>query len=303
VTLRRLFSLCAFSFLLTPTLFAQPSAPQKEPAPQDRESFFRSIVVEPGETVSDVECIFCSVTIRGTAKGDVAAIWGSVVVEGTVDGDVAAIGGSLFASAGSHINGNAAAVGGRIVKEDDAKITVEESVPYIYLPGQRQFVLPGALYFLACSLVLALLPLVILRTRRVQNLNDACRFHPWLALFLGAILMAAIIYLLSVTEKFGSFEDAADYVLIAVLFVLLMPGCAGVSLALGRLFMRDAGAWLAVFLGAFLLALLSLVPLLGLLIFVIAWVLALGATSLACFGFASVNPSAQAPSTPAPGSS
>ncbi len=114
--LRRVHFAWVLVLASTSLLLASQGTPApKSPEPQDRESYFRSIVVERGNTLGNVVCIFCSVTVLGTVKGDVAAIWGSAVVEGVVEGDVAAVGGSIRATAGSRIDGDAAAVGGRVV--------------------------------------------------------------------------------------------------------------------------------------------------------------------------------------------
>lgn len=54
-----------------------------------------TVVVEAGETVSEVNAFAGSVIVRGTVTGDVSAVAGNVLVTGTVEGDLDAATGNL----------------------------------------------------------------------------------------------------------------------------------------------------------------------------------------------------------------
>ena len=110
-----------FRFLAISVLLAAPALAQKK---SDRFQFNHDIIVEPGETSGDLECMNCSIFVRGEVAGDVSVIHGNVVIEqgAKVTGDVSTVLGDLRLQSGSQIQGDAAAVGGTVRRAPDATI-------------------------------------------------------------------------------------------------------------------------------------------------------------------------------------
>ena len=110
-----------FRFLAISVLLAAPALGQKK---SDRFQFNHDITVEPGETSGDLECMNCSIFVRGEVAGDVSVIHGNVVIEhgAKVTGDVSTVLGDLRLQSGSQIQGDAAAVGGTVRRAPDATI-------------------------------------------------------------------------------------------------------------------------------------------------------------------------------------
>lgn len=75
-----------------------------------------SIVVEDGETVSEVNAVGGSVIIHGTVTGDVSGAAGNVLITGTVDGDVSVATGNLVIS--GTVGGDVSAGAGNVHVEE-----------------------------------------------------------------------------------------------------------------------------------------------------------------------------------------
>ena len=112
---RTLFRILAISIVLAAPALAQPSS---------RFQLNHDIIIEPGQTSGDLECVNCSIFVRGEVAGDVSVIHGDLVIENgaKVTGDVAAVIGDVRLQSGSQIRGDAAAVGGTVRKAPDATI-------------------------------------------------------------------------------------------------------------------------------------------------------------------------------------
>ncbi|MEF8807625.1 polymer-forming cytoskeletal protein [Natronomonas sp.] len=79
-----------------------------------------NIVVEEGETVSEVNAVGGAVIIRGTVTGDVSGAAGSVLVTGTVEGDVNVATGDLRIA--GNVGGDVSAAAGRVYLEEGATV-------------------------------------------------------------------------------------------------------------------------------------------------------------------------------------
>lgn len=75
-----------------------------------------TVVVEEGETVSQVNALAGTVIVRGTVTGDVSALAGDVRIEGTVEGDVSVAGGNLHVP--GTVEGDVSAGAGNVYVED-----------------------------------------------------------------------------------------------------------------------------------------------------------------------------------------
>ncbi len=79
-----------------------------------------TIVVESGETVSEVNAVGGAVIVHGTVTGDVSGAAGEVLITGTVEGDVNVAAGSLRIS--GHVGGDVSAGAGSIHLEDGGTV-------------------------------------------------------------------------------------------------------------------------------------------------------------------------------------
>jgi hypothetical protein len=113
---RTIFRILAISVIL-----AVPALGQKK---ADRVQFNHDIIVEPGETSGDLECVNCSIFVRGEVAGDVSVVHGDLVIEhgSKVTGDVCTVLGDLRLQSGAQVQGDAVAVGGTVRRATEATI-------------------------------------------------------------------------------------------------------------------------------------------------------------------------------------
>lgn len=258
--------------------------PQEAP---EHEGYFRDFVVEAGQTAGDVLCIYCSVRVSGQVKGDVVTLGGGIDIQGTVDGDAIASGGGIRLEPGATVKGDTIAVGGPIETPGQASIGGERiSKPWFHVPGQRQLYLSGVAVFVIGNLGLVLLAALVLRARRVGVMAGVLRRGPVQALLVGVVLLAVAILLYAIAEYLGPGEDILDVLVSLVLVVTFAVGYAGLSFWLGSKVPRVQGMLRAALVGAVILTLLELVPLLGVLVFLDLLALALGIALVSGWGSA-----------------
>ncbi len=253
---------------------------------QERTSVVRTLVIERGETASDVTCYFCSVRMRGESVGDVTAIGGSVEVDGPVLGDVVAVGGDVRLGPAARVRGDAVTVGG--VADKDPQATTHNnnapvSVPWFFLPGQRLLAWRGVLGLAGFYALLAILFTALLRGRHLERLGESMRKW-YLIVPVGLLLLAVFSFGFNFADRFGRWADWVDYGLAAVLLVLFGAGFAGFAYAIGEAFLlRTTAASVAI--GTAALIALQLIPIAGAFAFLLVLVLALGSAAWSGLGF------------------
>jgi hypothetical protein len=267
---------------------------------EERIRILRNIVVESGETLDDAVCTLCSVVVRGRLQGDAVALWGSVEVRGSVGGDAVAVGGGVWLGPGVRVGGEAVAVAGPLERDATAQVGGDaEAVPYLHLPGQRQLFWRGAVVNTAFYFLLGLIAYPAVRSRRTANAAAALRDHPWRSLVAGigvALIFTGLFYL---GTFLGRFTLWAEWVVSAAMAALFVVGYVGMALCLGRRLARGAAPFAAVALGALLLALVQLVPVLGLAAITAILLLALGAAATTRLGSLGPASSTAVPAHPA----
>ena len=284
-----------YLLLLSATLLVFPRAVMA----QDRVSVVRSVVVEQGERVGDVTCYFCSVQMFGEAYGDVTAIGGNVEVDGPVSGEVVAVGGNVKLGPAARVAKDAVAVGG--VADRDPQATTHEndppvSVPWFFLPGQRHLAWRGVVVLVGFFALLALIFAALLRARRLERLAESMR--RWYVTFpVGVLLLAGFSLGFNFADRLGRWADWVGYGLAAVLSILLGAGFAGLAYTVGGLFLPRT-TFASVTIGAGLLIALQLIPLGGLVVFVLVLVFALGNAAWSGLGFRGGPPSPLRPYPP-----
>jgi len=256
-------------------------------AADDIEQFARNVIVEPGQTTGDVVCFFCSVRVRGVVDGDVVVIGGGIEIEGSVAGDAVAPGGGIRLGPRAKVGGEVVAIGGPV--EQDAGASVEGGVefsPWAYVPGQRQIFLRSVVTLLGLNFGLLALAISILRRRRIEIMDNATRHRYVLIGGLGIAILMLFVILLVATNYTAQAQPFMVLIVSGVFAVTALAGGAGLSFCLGRALPHVQSWRQRALLGAGLLAGLQLIPVAGMVIFVVLAILAPGIATLSGFGSA-----------------
>lgn len=241
--------------------------------------------MEKGETLETVVCFFCTIHVRGQAVV-AATVFGGVEITGTVSEVAVAAGGGVKLVSGGKVGETIVALGGPV--EQGAGTTLPADVtafPWIQLPGQRQIFWRGALGLQGLTILLAFLSYALLRKRRVENVAGTVAGRKIAALLTGLFALVVLLLMVIYSEDAGDWEDYVIYGALLGFFLLGVPGFSAVALGAGRVLPRNhaAGAG-SILTGAILLALLMLIPVAGLLVWLLAMSLSSGALVLSRFG-------------------
>jgi hypothetical protein len=259
------------------------------------------IYVAEGEVLDDVVCTGCSIRVYGKVKDavaiggnieihgeahDVVAIAGRIEVRGRVDGDAVSIAGGLRVHPGAEIRGDAVGVMGRVDIPAGAVVGGE-----VVSVGQwGQVALSGLLVvlvlFLLAGLVLqpllVLLCFVIMGEQRIGMLADTARHRAGFSFLVGVGLVIAS-FVFSILAAFLP-VPGAHFPFALALFVVLVVGYAGVSYWVGRGLLPSSSALAAALLGAVLVTIIQLIPIIGQIAFMVFSMIALGSAALSGFG-------------------
>jgi ubiquinone/menaquinone biosynthesis C-methylase UbiE len=249
---------------------------------EDRLGFLLPLTVPPGERVRDAICVLCSIVVRGTVERDAVAVWGGIDVEGEgrVGVDAVAVGGALRVSGRGRVEADPVAIGGPIeVAPGGVLLGEATSLPWLHFAGQRQIFVAGVAVFVGAHLLVALLGSLLLGERRVAHLASVWLWSPGPTLLWGLLVFTVVITLIWVA---GSGSDgiatAAGIVGGLVLLAALAVGLPALALALGRRLRPGLGWRSTVSVGALVLAVASVVPLLGLVVSLLLWCAVCGLT-------------------------
>jgi hypothetical protein len=256
----------------------------------DRLKALKNIVIESGETASDVQCFMCNVHVHGYVTGDIVTFGGSIFVDGRVDGDAVAFGGRIESNANSRIFGDAVAVGGYITRRDNSSIAGEaKSLPYVLIPGQYRPTVLGSLTLGAINMFFVIIGYLLVRAKRAETAARVIERRPGSVFFAGIFLLLIFYGLDWLTGYLSRMETPSDIALLFVFLVIAAIGATGLGYWVARLaFPGTRGVWAS--LGGILaLSLLELVPLFGLLVFAVGLVMSVGASVVSLFGSRDVS--------------
>ena len=262
--------------------------------------FGGTTTIEPdAEIGGDVAGAGGSVMVGGTVAGDLLAAAGSIEVRGTIDG-------SIDVSVGDLVIGPDAVVGGDVTyaSERDARIdesadiggSVERREPSGDTTTGSMLTDNPVVSYLGLLIGMLLLGygLLAVRPRLVIGSAEVLRTAPLPTLGVGALawvgqfvlitilFIAGIILAVFAGAIGGGFVIAALVVILLMVLAILLASVP-VAMAIGRLVMpgEDRSAYLAYLVGAAILALVLVaggyVPVLGGLLFLLVWILGLGA--------------------------
>lgn len=249
-----------------------------------------------------------SATVRGKVQNAVVAIGGDITLqEGAEVSQAVAVLGGIKAEKGSRIRGEAVSVGGRIEVQEGAEIEgqmQEVPMPALFLPKPlwlrewfRHCVLAlrplapqvgwvwgvAGAWFLFYVLVAAAFP------RPVRTCVEELQRRPATTFALGilVLILTPLVFLLL------TFTGVGLLVIPFIMAALVLAAIVGkvgflewLGLSIGRPFRASAleNPLVALLVGSILLALLYMVPLLGLLLLLVTGVWGLGASVGAAFG-------------------
>jgi cytoskeletal protein CcmA (bactofilin family) len=259
--------------------------------------FGGTATVEAGaEIEGDIAGATGSLTMAGTVHGNVRAGTGTMVIAGTIDGDVELGVGDLVVESGSVIGGDVT-----YTSTDDARIAdgaeiggeIERREPAV---GVESMVADNPIVsYLGVLIGLLVLGwgLLAIRPRLVAGSAQTLRTAPLPSLGLGLagclgqfllvillVIVGALFSALAGSLGGGFFVAALIVILLIVMLVFL--AAVPVAMAIGQLVLPgDRSGYLVYLAGAALLALAlvvgGFVPALGGLVFLVVWVLGLGA--------------------------
>ncbi len=280
--------------------------------------FGHSAELAAGQSIRDMVAIFGSATVRGEVRDQVVAVFGNIVIEGqtrdavavfgniklapnaVVSRDAVSVFGNVKLGPGAKIERDVVAVGGAVDREEGATIGGQiVSIPGFGWVGNWVehcllklrplaprvgwlWVLPGAFFLLYLLVALAL-------PRPVNACLEEITRRPATTLMVGLltkILMPLVIFILLAT---GIGVFVVPFLLAALFFAAILGKVAllqYVGRQLGRQFGSSAfeAPLLAFVVGWVLITLLYFVPVLGLVVFGVTGIWALGAAVMAMFG-------------------
>ena len=282
-------------------------APAWASGAQDRVSFGDDILVERGETVGDAVCIGCSIRVDGVATGDavsiggrasvsgrvggdLVAVGGSIDLTGVADGDVVAVGGGVEMGPGAAIGGDTVTIFGDVEGVRDGrvagKVTKVRSIVPVIASGFVIVLLICLVAALILQPLLTLLSAALLGPERLDVLARTAASRGFVSFLVGVGLLFGS-FLLSVFDVFIPFwVPGIHFPFVLLLFVLLVVGYAGISYWVGRGMVRRAGPVPAAFLGAILVTILQMIPIVGWIVAFVFSVMALGIPVASGFGTA-----------------
>lgn len=288
---------------------------------RDRVMVGEDIFVAEDEDLHDVVCIGCSIRVEGRVAGGAVVIGGSLVIDGEV-GEAVAIGGSIdvagrvdrgvVAVAGSIaiegvVGGDVVAAVGSVELDPDAEVGGDITAVLGSVKGFEEARVGGTVHsqtdvapfakfglilvlilFLVFGLVfqplLVLVSFFILGERRIETLSDTTRQRPGMSFLIGLGVIFAWMILSTIGAIIPFWIPGIGFPLSIGIFVLLVVGYTGISYWVGRSLLSDSGPLAAALLGAVLVTILQLIPIIGWMALCVFALLALGSALLSGFG-------------------
>jgi uncharacterized RDD family membrane protein YckC len=263
----------------------------------------KDVIVKAGDTADDVVVIFGSATIHGQVQGDVVAVFGNLTIDGEVKGDAVAVMGGITLKPTGHIHHDAVAVGEKVDVADGAK--VDGQIESIGLGGLNLGWMRGwvtqclfklrplapqvgwvwavaGIFFLLYVLTAAVFPAPVRAC--VQELTE----RPATTFLIGLLskILLPLVFLILIVTGIGVF--VVPFVIAALIFGLIV-GKTAILEALGLRIGQQFGAaalqkpLAGLLLGAIIIAIFYMVPVLGLLTFGIVSIWGLGSAVRASF--------------------
>lgn len=285
-------------------------------------SLGKSVVIKSGDTAGTVVVIGGSATIDGKVDDAVVAIGGDVTVNGEVSDTVVSVLGNIKLGPEAKIGGEAVSVGGRIDKAEGAVISgetqqIDFGVGFPEIKWLRDWFVQCVLklrplapqvgwVWVVAGVMFALYFLIAIAfPRPVQACVDELVRRPATTFLLGLLtkILAPFAILLLIATGVGAFVVPF---LLAALFLFAVVGkialLEGLGFQIGKQFGGSAlqKPLTALLLGSIIIVLLYLVPVVGLITWMILGLWGLGIAVSASFGGLKRERPPKQPASPAP---
>lgn len=260
-----------------------------------------------GEEAQAVVAIAGSATVKGTVSDAVVAVLGNVEVSGEVGDAVVAVLGNVKLLPGAKVRGDVVSVAGRVERADDVEIgghVQEVRFGALNLPNMdwlKNFLVKcvflarplsfgvGWVWIVAGLFLLLYLLVALAFPRPVEACVEEITRRPATTLLLGLLtkVLLPIVTIVLLATGIGLF--VVPFLFAAVLFAGIL-GKVALLAYFGRQIGRQTGLavlqplLIALLVGCLLLTVLYLVPFLGLLVYAVTGIWALGAAVSAAFG-------------------
>ncbi|MEN0068184.1 MAG: hypothetical protein AAGA48_39040 [Myxococcota bacterium] len=260
-------------------MIAAASAAEPEPTyVGTRWEVGRDVTVQADERAKDVIVVGGDIEVRGVVEGDAIAIGGNVrTADAGSVGNAVVIGGS---ARGANIVGN------RVTVDDPIGAVNPEPQPLVVARSIYQQVVWLLVVASAAVLVSGVFP------TQVRRVAEALESNPLrsgaVGLFTGGFVVLFSMMFAALTIGFGA---PISLLLLGVLGVAWLLGIVGLSHAIGSrvdLGQTARSQWVAVLFGIVMMGMLTIVPVLGSVVLVVASSLAIGAAVLSWFSGGSI---------------
>ena len=262
------------------------------------------VYVGPDEVLDQVTCVFCSIHVegvvtdtaflvigelenRGEIRGDAIVIAGEMRLQGNVGGDAITvlgnlrsgspdvkIGGDAVTVMGSQTGISASAVGGQIESIGG------EQVGQVVFAGLLIVLFLLAVLVFAVLMTLNLLAYAILGSERVNTIASTLSGNTAMC-FLGGL---GTCFALAVVGLVVAVILPVSLPMIAVFIVVSVVGYSGVTFWIGRNLFAGRAQLTATVAASTLVIFLQLIPVIGWLVMLVMWNIAIGAAVLSGFG-------------------
>lgn len=236
-------------------------------------------------------------TVVGTVAGNLLAGAGTIEIVGTVDGNVDVSVETLILAPTAVVGGDVTYTSEREASvADGAQIggAVERREPEVAADGGSAIADNPVVSYLGLLLGMLVLGwgLLAIRPRLVAGSADVLRSSPLPSLGIGFVALIGQFILLALLVLIGALLAAlagalgggflvAAFVVLLLIILLILLSSVPVAMAIGRAVLPDASLYLAYLAGAAILCLIlvaaGFVPFLGGLLFLLVWILGLGA--------------------------
>lgn len=263
-----------------------------------------SVYIGPEEVVDQVTCVLCSIVVEGVVRDSAVIVFGDLENRGQIDGSAIVIAGKMQLQ--SNIGGDAIVVAGQILAgPEDVRIggdlvsimSTESGIPKEAVDGEvtsvgsqqvGRFLLVGltvvlillALLVFGTLLALNVVGYAILGPERVGTMARTLRGNSAMC-FLGGL---GTCFALAVVGLVVAMILPVLLPMILVFAVVSVVGYCGLTYWIGRNLFGRLPELAATVAAATLVLVLQVVPVVGWLVAIVLWNIAVGAAILSGFG-------------------
>lgn len=264
--------------------FGQTRSPESSPNERPRDQIVLSgdVTVSRGAEVGEVVVFHGTATVAGVVRGDVIVVDGPISVTGQVSGSVVSVNGSVTLGPNAQVLGDVIARD-RIRIDRGASVggNVREGAAFTFRTPIEVFGPLGAWLAVVTSTLLLGALLLFLMPRGADAVAAAALGSPWSAAGIGlaAFLVLPLAGVLAVLTLVGLPIGLA---LLLGLFLLYSIGFAWTVFVLGRtLWHVPRSRWLAFAIGWAIVAAISVIPVVGAIVWFAGAAFGLGAMTTA----------------------